>query len=312
VLPAGRVTVVGNHLWPFSAEQDWCTGFRLRGWQVVEVSERESTAAEVVRAASRSDVLLWVSSSDRHDQAVMRRCRDVTRAVAWHADLFFGLSGRGTAWRESPMWAAEHVFTADGGNDDRWREVGVESHRWMLPGVRDEWTARPGRLRDSFRCDVAFVGSVDSYHVEWPYRRELVEALRVMCARNGWTFRNPGGSDRRVERSGRLNDFYRSARVTVGDSLCFDREGARYWSDRVYEATGRGGVLVMPRIDALAAQFPSMPFYRWGDWNHLESTVGALLDDPMGVSDVVGSCRAVTAAGHTYGCRVDQLLEAIG
>jgi hypothetical protein len=305
-----RVAIVGNHRWRWSAEQDWADGFRLNGWDVTEVDEREATGNEIVRIASRSDLLLWISSSDRHPQDVMRRCRTKTVTVAWHADLFFGLN-RGN-WRSSPMWAAEHVLTADGNPDNDWASLGVNRHEWLLPGVRDRWTSSPGRLREAFRCDVAFVGSAGGgYHRQWPYRSQLLERLSEMADRNGWTFLNPGGSSRRVERNQRMTDFYRSARVTVGDSLCLQQQGSRYWSDRVYEATGRGGVLIMPRIEELATQFPMMPMYNWSDWFGLEGTISRLLADARERDLVRAECQNVTRSGHTYSHRVRQLLEAV-
>jgi hypothetical protein len=254
-------------------------------------------------------LLLWISSSDRHDQSVMERCRAVTLTVAWHADLFWGLDRPG--WESNVMWAAEWVMTADGGAR-LWETVGVDEHRWLLPGVRDRWVSTPGRLRESFRCDVAFVGSAgDGYHKQWPYRKDLLAELQAMCKRQGWSFLNPGGSSRRIERNQRMTDFYRSAKVTVGDSLCLDRERSLYWSDRVYEATGRGGVLIMPQIDALTEQMPALPMYGWGDWGGLEETVAGLLDDNERRAHVREECQALTAASHTYSSRVRQLLEIV-
>lgn len=308
---ADNVTVVGNHRWRFSAEQDWCDAFRAEGWQVTELSERDCTPGDLVRAANRTDLLLWVSSSDRHGQDVMRRCRERTTTVAWHADLFWGLSR--PRWTKNPMWAAEYVLTADGGHDDWWVTLGVTSHSWLLPGIREVWTETPGRLREAHRCDVAFVGNDGSgYHPEWPYRRALLEALREMCAHNGWRFLNPGGAQRRIERGRNMTDFYASARVTVGDSLCLDKRNARYWSDRVYEACGRGGVLVMPQVDALAEQLPFLPMYRWGDWGDLERKVAGLLEDRERAGALRAEGRQAVAEGHTYRHRVRQLLEVIG
>jgi hypothetical protein len=109
-----------------------------------------------------------------------------------------------------------------------------------------------------------------------------------------------------------MTDFYHAAKVTVGDSLCFDREYARYWSDRVYEATGRGGVLVMPHIDVLDAQFGGvLPMYPWGDWKALEAIVGRLVGDSGERDRVAAACRGVTGRDHTYLSRVDELLEVI-
>jgi len=307
-----HVGLVGNFRWGYSAEQDWALGWRARGWHVTTLEEAQATADDVLGLADRVDVLMWVSSSTRLTAEVMVEAGERCTTVGWHADLFHGLSRRGR-WQDKPTWAARWVFTADGGNDDLFAAMGVE-HRWLLPGVRHTLVGDLGRFRQSMSCDVAFVGNDGrSYHPEWPYRAELVSQLRAMCDRNGWRFRNPGGADRTVERSGRMTDFYASAKVTVGDSLCFDRDDARYWSDRVYEATGRGGVLVMPHIDRLDAQFAGgLPMYPWGDWEALEAIVGGLVGDRGERARVADRCRGVTGRDHTYLSRVDELLEVIG
>ena len=307
-----KVTVVGDTRWAHSAEADWLDGFRSEGWDVAGVHEVKASRSQIVGAARASDLLVWVGANRTHDRRVMLDAGEHCRTVGYHADLMWGLAGRGPDWLQAPSFAAQTVFTADGGNADRWVDVGVE-HRWLLPGVRERWLRTPGAARSGMVCDLAFVGSDGSrYHREWPYRGELVSRLQAMCERNGWSFRNPGGLHRKVERSGRMNDFYRSARVTVGDSLCLDRENARYWSDRVYEATGRGGLVIMPHIDVLSAQAGSaLPTYPWEGWDALEAQIGAYLADPVENTAQRQRSRA-WAADHTYRQRVRQLVAEVG
>jgi hypothetical protein len=165
------------------------------------------------------------------------------------------------------MFQTAHVFTADGSHQEQWKAIGV-NHHWLRPGVRYD-AVHKGTYRPEYACDVAFVGSNgDGYHVSaWPYRKQLLVELRAICARNRWSFRNPGGDDPKIERDDRLNDFYASAKVTVGDSLCLEREKTLYWSDRALEAPARSGLLVMPQLDFLAQDYEQqMPMYRWGDW----------------------------------------------
>ena len=47
-----------------------------------------------------------------------------------------------------------------------------------------------------------------------------MDALRAMCDKNGWKFKNPGGDEPKIERSNDMNDFYASAKVTVGKRSC--------------------------------------------------------------------------------------------
>jgi len=306
-----HITIIGNAQWKYCAEADWRDAFSAKGHSCVILHEAFANEKEIVEAAEQSNLLMWVSSARNYGSQTILKCNELTTTVAWHPDLFWGLSKRGD-WQKNPMWAAHYVFTADGGNDDRWAGMGVD-HRWLLPGVRAGWTERGGRLREGMACDVAFVGNGGAtYHDEWPYRTELLANLKKICAKNGWTFKNPGGTSRKIERNQRMNDFYRSAKVTVGDSLCFDQEYSRYWSDRVYEATGRNGLIIMPQIDVLSAQYEGkLPMYPWGDWGALEEQIGAHLADEDLNASTRFSCHAVTAARHTYLNRVDALLEAL-
>lgn len=309
VAAKAKVAVVGNPNWKWNAESDWIDAFRNEGHQAKIVDEVLSPK-DILASVKDCDVVLWISSRGNHTKEFVRDISSKRRTVAWHADLFWGLSRPN--WQDSCMWACDLVFTADGGHEKEWEEMGV-NHFWMLPAVREVWTKSNGILKQKFDCDVAFVGNDGrSYHKEWPYRSELISALRDMCLKNGWSFRNPGGSSPRVERNRQMNDFYRSARVTVGDSLCLDYDKSLYWSDRVYEACGRRGFLIMPHIDALEAQSENrVPSYQWGDWNGLEGKIGAFLGNPDERSAISGNCRAWVAENHTYNHRVRSLLAML-
>jgi hypothetical protein len=305
-----NITIVGYTGWLWNAEADWKDAFEAEGFNVIFLDEL-ATEAQIRQAAKRSELLLWISSRLNHSKRFMSSLSRYCVTAGWHADLFWGLSRPN--WKRSAMWAADFVFTADGGHAEDWEKMGV-NHKWLLPGVRRRWTQDEGRLRASDKCDVAFIGSNGGhYHKQWTYRADLIAALREMCERNGWKFKNPGGDTRRLERNRRMNDFYRSAKVTVGDSLCLDREKSLYWSDRVYEATGRGGLLIMPKIEALSVQSENqVPMYGWGDWTALERKIGAFLSDSGANADTRSVCRDWTARNHTYNNRVRTLLEETG
>lgn len=154
----------------------------------------------------------------------------------------------------------------------------------------------------------------DGYHVgAWPYRKELLAQLRAMCARNGWSFRNPGGDDPKIDRGDDINDFYASAKVTVGDSLCLDRQKTLYASDRAYEAPGRAGLLIMPQLDFLDEDYAGhLPMYRWGDWANLERKIRHYLTNEGDNQAVRDETMAIVAAEHTYIQRVQELLTEAG
>ena len=107
------------------------------------------------------------------------------------------------------FWKTDAVFTADGGNDDRFRSRGV-NHVWLPPAVveRDCYFGTPHACYNS---PVAFAGA-EGYHPEYPFRARMVGRLRETYGSN---FRVYQGI-REVD----INNLYASARVMVGDS-CF-------------------------------------------------------------------------------------------
>jgi spore maturation protein CgeB len=116
-----------------------------------------------------------------------------------------------------------------------------------------------------------------------------------------------------VERGEDMNDFYASAKVTVGDSLCLKHEKSQYCSDRVYEATGRGGFLIMPQIDFLTEDFGgALPMYPWGDFIKLEEMIRHYLEHEAERIALTAKTQAITAREHTYINRVQTILKEVG
>jgi hypothetical protein len=227
--------------------------------------------------------------------------------------IFFGSDRGPRKWWLHPQFFTRYVFTADGSHQDEWARLGV-NHRWLRPAVRHD-AVNAGSPRPAYECDVGFVGSngIGYHDSAWPYRKELLAALREMCRRNGWSFRNPGGDDPKIDRGEEMNDFYASAKVTVGDSLCLDREKTLYWSDRPHECWGRGGFVIMPRINALQEAYDRVPpAYDWGDWQGLEKMISQYLADEVKRKEIVDKCQSITANKHTYIQRVQEMLTAIG
>lgn len=312
-----RIAYVGNFGPAWSTENDVRIALESLGHDVIPLQENAVSYSELGRQAMTSDLLLWTGTWD--DAFPLDAVLDVFHSCAaagiptatYHLDTFWSTERGGRKWWLAPMFHTGTIFTADGDHEADWAALG-KRHRWLRPGVRHTATDL-GAPRDAYACDVAFVGSDGhGYHPEWHYRIELVDALEAMCARNGWTFRNPGGRQPKVDR-GHMNDFYASAKVTVGDSLCPLREASHYWSDRAYEAPGRGGLLVMPQIDALVADYDNcLPTYPWGDFDTLEQIIAGLLADEGERERVRSTCHRIARQHHTYANRMRDLLEAVG
>lgn len=312
-----RIAYIGNFEPPFSTENDVRKAFEHLGHDVIKLQEDKFDFGWL--RYFEYDLLLitstWDSAIDlKNWVGIIKNCSERGLPTATlHLDTFWGKSRDGRVWWMNPMFYTAYIFTADGDYQEQWKLFG-KNHIWLPPAVRHD-AVHFGQFKPEYSCDVAFVGSNgEGYHEDvWTYRKELVDHLRVMCRRNGWYFKNPGGDDPKINRDDSMNDFYASAKVTVGDSLCLKRENSRYWSDRVPEATGRGGLLIMPKIKELIHEYHSIfPMYEWGNWKNLEDQIKIYLDLPNVNQDTRLSMQKTTSENHTYVNRAKTILESVG
>lgn len=307
-----RIAYVGNFKPSFSTENHVRLSLVELGHEVVGLQEDVVSFGKVRQHALQSDLLLHTTTWDTLPHEEMRALFDECSSagvptVGYHLDLFWGIARGGRQWLDEPMFRSAWYFSTDGDHQEDWNRVGV-NHVWLPAGVYGR-ECDPGRARREYVCDVAFVGSDGrGYHPEWPYRRQLCRHLERAYAGR---YHNPGGLEPKL-REGALNDFYASAKVTVGDSLALHREDSHYWSDRVYEATGRGGLLVMPRMHALSDEFEgALPMYDWGDWQQLDWLISHFLAKPEVRAAHKQRCWEITTSRYTYKHRIQTVLETI-
>lgn len=328
------VAYVGNfRAAPYTTENHVARSFRQLGVDVVEVNQDDASAWGPVDFVHHIvndrhiDLVLYtrthnrtaLGARDRADTAGWEQCwRDCEArgivTASLHLDRFWDLHREHLIGDRDPLFTTQHVFTADGGNQDRFAAAGV-NHHWLPPAVvADEC----GRFEpyEAFPFDVVFVGSDAPYHPEYPQRGELLRWLRATYgARFGWY--GPGrGPDHAVVRGEELGRVYASAKVVVGDS-CFANEpgsprSTNYWSDRIPETLGRGGVLVHPMTAGLTEHFGL--FTPWvhapGCWDELGDVVESIIADerPVDRDTAVDLVRAK----HTYRHRCAELLHTVG
>lgn len=309
------VCYLGNFGPSFSTESHVARDAEAAGHTVVRVQEARDCLPALLAAIRQHKpaLVLYTKTQsiappdeDLCDVWDMLRGRGQTSA-SLHLDLFHGITRRDVkATRANALFGVDHVFTADGGHDAEWADAGV-NHHWLPPAVVSD-ECYVGTPRPEFAGDVAFVGSSRGYHHEWPRRRALVAALEGTFG-NGLV----RAGDGRTVREGDLNDLYASVKVSAGDSLAPDYEHARYWSDRIPEATGRGSVLVHPMIDAAYDQFGDHVI--WSGWDASDQC--DVIADVVSWSDArraahIAEAVAFVKAHHTYRNRVQTVLDTIG
>jgi hypothetical protein len=305
-----RCGYIGNFGAPHSTENHVARALECNDVEVVRIQEGQAEWLDIPNVTC--DFLLWTTTYDyanRHTyeaQRTMLQRRDVP-IVGYHLDRWWGLD-REHRIQTSPFFQVDLLCTADGGHQKEWAEAGID-HHWFPPAVSTAECA-PGEFREDLASDIAFVGSWESYHVEWTHRMQLVKWLRRNYG-DRCRFWPPKGQP--SVRGGQLRDIYASTKVNVGDS-CLAGNVSHYWSDRIPETLGRGGVLVHPYVEGMEPLFNcerDLVCWDLGDFDELRDRIDTLLDDEAErlFRSEEGRRRVLTQ--HTYEVRMSQLLETM-
>lgn len=108
--------------------------------------------------------------------------------------------------------------------------------------------------------------------------------------------------------------FMPAQKLQSGIVYVSKKEESHYWSDRVPEALGRGGRLIMPQIDAVSEMYNHrVPMYEWGNFEHLEKIIQIYLEnqDDKTLQSEIDFTQKETADNHTYVNRVQTILKEI-
>lgn len=331
-----QVIYCGNFVPPHSTENHLAIALEANGHRVVRLQENEfdtfGRMSDIETWPTRPDFILWTRTGwdwtsvfgERGEfvaHALQRGMLTTAKAanipvVGYHLDIFHRLQREHIT--TEPFFKSDLVITADGSADEKWEQAGI-NHLWFMPGVsRDE--CQLGTPRAEYRSKLAFVGSWQgSYHQEHQHRFELVAWLKKNFRRDCAFWPQPG---QHAVRGKDLRDLYASVDVAVGDS-CFSGDGiGLYSSDRIPESLGRGALLLHPRTPGVTdgSDTPVGPSWVegkhlacWdaGDWDGLGATIEALLADQSARQEIAAAGRAFTLAGHTYGTRMQQMVDAM-
>lgn len=290
-----RVTFLGNFQVPYSSETHHAASLESLGHQVIRLQETHATVDTILTEALSSDMFVWVHTHGWNTpgiELVLSRLRqERIPTVTYHLDLWMGLA-RERDIRSGPYWDIEHFFTVDKLMAD-WLNTNTPVKGHFLPaGVYDREcyiSTEPSPHAN----DVIFVGS-RRYHPEWLWRPQLIDWLRQTY---GSKFTHIGGDgDTGTLRGDDLNRAYANSKVAVGDTLCLGFKYPYYTSDRLFEAPGRGGFQLFPRITGIEDWFTdgeTIRLFDYGDFDGLKTLIDHYLqnDDER---------EAIRAAGHMH------------
>lgn len=303
------IAFLGNFAHTFSTESDLAWSFEFLGHEVIRLQEN-TIGLRGLEQAFAADLFLWVRTPDflRVPDEEMYKFLDSLRergvpSASFHLDKFWGIPEREALIGKMPFWKTDYVFTADGGYQTAFVARGVR-HYWLPPGVVQRG-CYPGTPIESNIFDVGFVGSTTGYHGCYPERQTLIAFLEKTF---GNRFRVFSGY-----REQALNDLYASIKVVVGDSIFANQLPGlqKYWSDRIPETMGRGGVLVHPEVEGLGIMGNGLLTHLPGDLDGLVGQIDILLTRPSLRRDCRDCNMEIVRKRHTYSNRVQTILDTV-
>lgn len=306
-----KIAFLGNFNVDHSSESHYLKTLLKMGHEVSIYQENSSMVD--VSVPTDIDMFFWIHTHGWQTPGIgelmlMLKARN-TPIVSYHLDLWVGID-RIKDLDVDPYWKyVDYFFTADKNFVPELEKRGIKAY-YLPAGVYEDECYLAESNRDKYPHDIVFVGS-RNYHHEWPYRKQLIEWLESTY---GDRFAQYGGGGKGTIRGYELNALYSSAKVVVGDTLCKDFNYPDYFSDRLFETTGRGGFLIFPNIKGLDALFEidkEMVTYEFGNMAGLKQKVNYYLshDEERETIRLTGHNRA--KRDHTYTQRLSYLLNTV-
>lgn len=308
-----KITFLGNFVVPYTTETHHANTYEKLGHTVTRLQEGRVTADIILREARNSDMFVWTHTHGWNTAGIDTVLAELKRlnipTVGYHLDLWLGINREKDLF-SSPYWKLQYFFCTDKLMVDWLNEREGYPKAFFLPAGVYEDECYLGEVKPELQYDVIFVGS-RNYHPEWPYRPKLVKWLEDTY---GSRFAHFGHDGKGVMRGADLNNLYRSAKVVVGDTLCKNFEYPYYYSDRVFETTGRGGFLIMPYIVGLEDHFSigsEIITYPFNDFTILKSTIDYFIANDAEREAIRERGHERTKQDHTYTQRLAELITTI-
>ena len=311
-----RICFLGNFLVDHSTETHHLKTLESLGHQVFPLQEGVSSSAEVLDIARECDLFAWVHTHGVDTQGidyVLKTLREnKISTMTYHLDLWMGLE-RQKDMRTDPYWQLDHFFTVDRIMADYLNQNTPVKGHYLTAAIfhEDAYMAKPNEHPHGLkRPEVIFVGS-RGYHPEWPYRERLVLWLQRTYGEN---FQHWGKGGFGEVRGASLNQLYVNTKVVVGDSLCLGFDYPDYWSDRVYETLGRGGMLIHPHVQGMGRQFTwgvHLSGYEYGNFDMLKERIDFWLANDSLRERMRTKGHERVRDHHTYKHRWTKILETL-
>lgn len=301
----------------FNTENHIALTLEKLGHNVNFIQEDEIEVGTLARRANGSDLFLWTRTWKQSDGIGYVSEEDLAAikslgipTASFHLDKYTGIARDGGIDTDL-FWKTDYVFSPEGSTQAQaeFKKRGINQF-YLPPAVFEDecYIAQP---LEHFKYDVVFVGGgVDYQHPEWPYRAKLVQWLQDIY---GEKFGKYGHPERTV-RGEELNQLYASCKIVIGDSLCKDFIDSYYYSDRVFEVTGRGGFMIAPYIAGITDHFidrKEAVFYAFDNFVQLKNLIDYYLEHEDEREEIRRAGFLRTKTENTYTSRMQQMLGVI-
>jgi hypothetical protein len=278
-------------------EEGVARGLEANGCSVIRIEEqgfRYQDYAEI-KEREKPDYVLFAKLKipNQYREAIARS------GFCYIPDLYWGLSRQYRILGDH-MFKARAILSPDGGNDDKWEDAGIR-HRLLRQGIADEYYYQSPQEKTK---DIVFIGTINS---QYPYRTKLIRFLRSTY---GDRFHWYGKTNTDEKRGHDLNELIGQTKIVIGESVY----SPHYWSNRIYETTGRGGFIIHPTIPGLDGEFePYKEFmpYRHNDFDGLKDIIEYYLKHDE-ERDRIARAGFDRCKNYTLQKRCNQLLRYIG
>jgi hypothetical protein len=220
--------------------------FEMLGHNVLRLDERLLTEQIVGLIEDfQPDLVIWTKLMVT-EPVKLRQLLKKYKTVCWVFDLYWNYP-REYRLTTHPAFTADYIFTTDGGNDHRFKSVGL-THKCVRQGIyAPECFISTGEPKDT----IIFVGSNNTFN------SERQKCLKFIKDTYGSKFKWYGKEDTDEVRGIELNELYANNKIVVGDSVY----SPNYWSNRVVETLGRGGFLIHREVEGIKEEYPDLVTY---------------------------------------------------
>jgi glycosyl transferase family 1 len=313
-----KITFLGNFGVDFSSETHHKKSLESLGHTVTALQETQASSELVLDEAMKSDMFVWVhthgwqtpgSLTMENVLTYLKRAKVPT--VTYHLDLWLGLQRQEDLQKDAVYKHIQHFFTVDKKMADWFNDnTEVEGHYLPAGVFADEVYMSPKLPGEKYGHDVIFVGS-RGYHPEWSYRPKLIDWAKNLYKQR---FEHYGGDGLGVVRGDKLNQLYADTKVVIGDSLSVNFDYPYYWSDRLYETTGRGGFMIFPYIEGIEKEFrldEELVTYKFGDFDELREKINYYLENDEEREKIRKAGFERTKKDHTYAKRWETIIREV-